>query len=354
MFPLDSDAAVAPDRVIPTPTEIGGEGGTDAGVLGLDKPFEVWRWVRDKCDWPPSVKLAYWVIYSHRNRDTGQTCPSIAKIAKGMGCTPKAAIAAIQVLEDIGAVTVQRRREPDSKEAAVNLYELRAPWQAEQRLKRAPRGKRNPSGHQDVLPNRHEVVSKGNNVVSNGNEVLPNGQEVMPNTPGGSVKTTQGVVSNRHSKEIEKSIGTSNGELTSPPASQSEKRPRRGKGPGPAGDEKPAKKVDPLAEAAQLILARFHDLRIEMGAAGISHEAWGGVKNTVKNVIKGKGGAVIIPVEDACAALDWAFTQNPDELARLNTFGLTALRSVWDKWQRKGKPVFKPGERPHYPVNEFS
>ncbi|MGE5508939.1 MAG: helix-turn-helix domain-containing protein [Chitinophagales bacterium] len=144
--------------------------------LSLDKPFDVLRWVRDRCNWPPNAKLCYLVLYSHRNGETGFAYPSLKRLAAGLGLTPKGAIAAVRMLEAVGAVQVIRRHEPDSKEAAVNLYRLAAPWEAVQVFERKARG------------------TGGGEVVTQGNKVVPNGNNLVYVGNDGCSKSTQGVV----------------------------------------------------------------------------------------------------------------------------------------------------------------
>lgn len=309
----------------------------------MNRPFDVLRCLADECDWPPNVKMAYMVLYRHRDQTSGVTRLSFGRLATGMGVTPKVAVAAVQSLEELTALDVTRSREPGTKEAAINIYRLLPPWEAVQHMARVPRGKYSqrpdsvprleghlgPTGN-NVVPNRTEVIPTGNNVVPNGNEVIPNESEGM------SQREQQVCPSGERYRPIDQAIvqanifpdaaGTAADQGTTNRESTISKKGRRG--------------PDPDSETVQAIVVRLDELLREAGQPGVESEKWGETKATVKNVLKGKGGDPAIPPKQALEALEWAWTQ-PGLRSLMLAAPARSIRSMWGRYLNRDNQTQK-------------
>lgn len=281
----------------------------------FDKPFTVLRYVLDECDWPMAAKMAYLVLYRHRNANTNTAFPEYRTIARQMHCTPKVAVAAVKTLELAGAVEVQRGRREGGKKRP-NVYLLRPPWDANKHAERVPswnyRTDQVPDGEQDKFPDGEQEA------------LLPDGSS--PVTQRAKTCVPTGNVTSSSNKPIEEQANKN----TPPPLKR-----RRTSQPR----ETPP---NPFSADAQKVVAKFNDLLKSHGQPeGVAN--WAAARKIAENALKGSGGAAPMPVDEALATLDWAFASSPRWRQALMAYGLRNLRSAWAEWKEKGR---KGGRKP--------
>lgn len=269
------------------------------GPEDFAKPFVVLRWLYRKCDWPPREKAAYTALYLRRSAESPEPWPTIRTLAKEIGTTPDAALAAISALVALGALKVATRASPHGS----NVYTLIPPWEALQRAPRKPRG-------------RYAACSENKNALSNQEQVVRKSRTIPVSIQEHKEPTKK--EPKRRSQDIPSS------------ASASQRKSSQRKTP------------NPLSEDAQKIVARFHDLLVGHGQPeGVSN--WAAARKIAENALKGSGGAAPMPVEEALDTLEWAFASSPRWRQALMAYGLRNLRSAWAEWKDKGR---KTGRKP--------
>lgn len=298
----------------------------------FDQPFTVWRWLRDRCDWPMREKMAYWCLYSRRGPDGSSPYPGLRRLAADMGTTKDPAHNAVRQLQELGALHIESRRVAETGEQESHLYRLQPPWLAATTLKRKPRGKHaalppDQPGHADASLEQGQVSSKQGQVSSK------QGQGVLET--GTRVSSKQG-----HNEPTE---GTNEGANKTVAAATRAGQPRTRK-PSTATDKTP----DPHNQMAQPLVQKLDAWLKAQGAQGVPGDAWGRFVSITAKALKGGAAGAPIPAEEAEQALDWAMGDRYWR-GELLSYGMSILRKVWGKWKtgdrgpaRKGNQYVDP------------
>ena len=297
------------------------------------------RYVFEICKWPPNTKLAYLVLYRHRNARTGTAKVEYRTLAEELQVTPKVAVAAIKSLESAGAVVVARKQRTGRHQDA-NEYKLVPPWEAQTTAERIPSWKRKQGEALEQVS-----TSQGNtegelrrsqwNTVS-ASQGKPQGTE--ENSPA-----TQAPVVMQAVLPIDGAVFPS-GHVTS-----YEPKKDNGSSSGPAGAEAARKRTpsrsggeqesNPHGSVAGAIVRQYDVWVKAQTGVGVSSKQWPAVVNMVKNALAGGKAGAPIPHDEAEASFTAALT---DDYWRgeLLTYGLTTtmLRRIWAR-SKGGAPA---------------
>lgn len=303
------------------------------------RPYDVMRYVLRLCKWPSNTKLAYLVLYQHRDAKTGKAKVEYRTLAEEMQVTPKVAVAAIKSLELAGGVTVTRGRRTERRQD-VNEYTVVPPWEAEIKAERVPSWKRK----QDKVPDTASIPegnTDSDNSVPAGNtgvESLGKSEgQIVNGTPGKEPVATQVVLpldgsefpGGHVSSFIDEPMKTT-GLLSSDPAgAEATKRKPRTR------SSSKEKEDNPLGSAASGIAKWYDSWLKELGDQGIARDGWPAQVNIAKKALTGGAAGAPISVEDAQAALLWA-SGDRYWRSRLRARGLTLLRDIWAAWRESG------------------
>lgn len=297
------------------PTSIIPQG--DEAEKCITKPYDVINYLVDQCRWHSYIQACYLILLRHRNKQTGLCYPSTRTIAEHMQVTPKVAISAVKSLEEAGAIVTFRRREPGTKEAAVNQYLVRGPWEAAKEIAYRPSWVEKKERLPDVLPD--------------GNKVMPDGNKVIPDGQHSDTRREQRVMPDGNSNRFIEQVQLTSSDIDTSPPLKSENSPstKPRKTPSATSEKKEPKPKDitqVLAEKLDLLLREYGQQGLESGGD------WKNVRGKFKRVVGGAG-AIPIPEDEALETLEWVFADQK----RRAEFKPEWLRSTWSKWQERDK-----------------
>lgn len=266
------------------------------------KPLDALRWIWrvSELDLKGSAVMTALVL---RADESGECYPGLATIAREAKVSLATVKRVLRTLSDAGLIERRQQTEPGKQEWARTVYRVQVG-----------------SGGAEVGSHRANGRLRGSqHVGSPGAQV---GSQAHHET---DLKAAREVASPDTELPIELPKELPNKNKLVPLASARSQARRAGRPQRRARASKP----DPLAESTQAVTAKLDRLLKENGYPGVGN--WGAARKIAASIVRGG-----VPVDEAMAALEWAFTDSRQR-ERLAGGGMKVVRAIWAAW-RERKP----------------